>query len=268
VWQILVFLLNSFLFVLIGLQLPAILDDLRGEDIDTAQLILYGGAVTATVIVIRLVWTFVFAYLPHWVFHGLRKRNPVPKPRNVAIVAWMGMRGAVSLAAALALPFTTDAGAPFVERPVILFIVFCVILGTLVLQGLSLPWLIRTLNVESDDADVIEQEARARLRAAEAALERIDDLEREDWTLGESIDRLRGIYRYRRNRFAARFDDDIDHEPIEERSSAWGRMMFEVIDAQRDRIEEMRNAGEITDEVKRSVERDLDLEERRLSEVS
>jgi monovalent cation/hydrogen antiporter len=243
VWQILVFLLNSFLFVLIGLQLPTILDDLRGEDL-------------------------VFAYLPHWLFHSLRTRNPVPKPRNVAIIAWMGMRGAVSLAAALALPLTTDAGAPFDERPLILFIVFCVILGTLVLQGLSLPWLIRTLNVESDDADVIEQEARARLRAAEAALERIDDLEREDWTLGESIDRLRGIYRYRRKRFAARFDDDIDHEPIEERSSAWGRMMFEVIDAQRDRIEEMRNSGEITDEVKRNVERDLDLEERRLSEVS
>ncbi len=114
----------------------------------------------------------------------------------------------------------------------------------------------------------MEQEARARLRAAEAALERIDELEREDWTLGDSIDRLRAIYRYRRNRFAARFDDDIDHEPIEERSSAWGRMMFEVIDAQRERIDEMRNSGEISDEVMRNVERDLDLEERRLSEVS
>ena len=139
VWQILVFLLNSFLFVFIGLQLPTILDDLRGEDLDTAELILYGGAVTVTVIVIRLVWTFVFAYLPHWLFHSLRERNPVPQPRNVAIIAWMGMRGAVSLAAALALPLATDAGARFDERPLILFIVFCVILGTLVLQGLSLP---------------------------------------------------------------------------------------------------------------------------------
>lgn len=218
-------------------------------------------------IVIRLVWTFVFAYLPYWLFHGLRERDPVPRARNVAIIAWMGMRGAVSLAAALALPLSTDAGARFDERPLILFVVFCVILGTLVLQGLSLPWLIRQLDVESDDEDVIEQEARARLHAAEAALERIDGLEREDWTLGESIDRLRGIYRYRRNRFAARFDDEIDHAPIEERSNAWGRMMFEVIDAQRDKIEAMRRAGEITDEVMRNVERDLDLEERRLSEV-
>jgi len=267
VWQILVFLLNSFLFVLIGLQLPTILDDLRGEDFSTTELILYGGAATATVMVIRLVWTFVFAYLPHWLFHSLRERNPVPSPRQVAIIAWMGMRGAVSLAAALALPVATDSGARFEERPLILFVVFCVILGTLVLQGLSLPWLVRLLGVEPDDGDILEQEGRARLHAAEAALERIDELEREDWTLGESIDRLRGIYRYRRKRFAARFDDEVDDVAIEERSSAWGQMMLAVIDAQRDAIEGMRRSGEITDEVKRTVERDLDLEERRLGEV-
>jgi CPA1 family monovalent cation:H+ antiporter len=267
VWQILVFLLNSFLFVFIGLQLPTILDQLRGESIGTSELIVYGSAATATVIAIRLVWTYVFAYLPHVLFHSLRERNPVPKPRNVAIIAWMGMRGAVSLAAALALPVENDAHRRFAERPVILFVVFCVILGTLVLQGLSLPWLIRVLDVEPEDADILEQEGRARLQAAEAALDRIDDLEREDWTLGESIDRLRGIYRYRRKRFAARFDDDVDEGAIEERSSAWGRMMSEVIDAQRDAIEGMRRSGEITDEVMRNVERDLDLEERRLGEV-
>ena len=90
--------------------MPTILEDLRGEDLGTGELILYRGAATLTVIVIRLVWTFVFAYLPHWLFHSLRQRNPVPNPRNVAIIAWMGMRGAVSLAAALALPLTTDAG--------------------------------------------------------------------------------------------------------------------------------------------------------------
>ena len=149
----------------------------------------------------------------------------------------------------------------------ILFAVFCVILGTLVLQGLSLPWLIHLLGVEADDSDVLEQEARARLQAAEAALERIDGLEHEAWTRGESVDRLRAVYRYRHKRFAARFDDAADDGAIEDRSSAWGRMMFAVIDAQRDAIEGMRRAGEITDEVMRTVERDLDLEERRLEEV-
>jgi len=267
VWQIINFLLNSILFLLIGLQLPTILDDLRGSDVSTNDLILYGGVATATVIGVRLVWTYVFAYLPHFVFPKLREQDELPRLRNVTIVAWMGMRGAVSLAAALAVPTVTDAGDEFTERPVILFAVFCVILGTLVLQGLTLPWLIRWLNVEADDDDVLEQEARARLQAAEAALERIENLEREEWTRGESVERLRGIYRYRRKRFAARFDDDVDDGAIEDRSSAWGRMMFEVIDAQREAIEGMRRAGEITDEVMRTVERDLDLEERRLDEV-
>ncbi|HYH87743.1 MAG TPA: Na+/H+ antiporter [Solirubrobacteraceae bacterium] len=264
VWQIITFLLNSILFLLIGLQLPGILDDLRGADLDTDDLILYGGVITATVIVTRIVWTYVFLYLPYLWTPGVDR--PL-KIRKVAIVAWMGMRGAVSLAAALALPATTDDGAEFDERPVILFAVFCVILGTLVLQGLTLPWLIRLLGVEPDDSDVIEQEARARLHAAEAALERIDDLEQEDWTQGDSVDRLRGIYRYRQKRFSARFDDDVDDGAIEDRSSAWRQMMFQVIDAQRDAIDGMRRAGEITDEVMRTVERDLDLEERRLDEA-
>ncbi len=264
VWQIITFLLNSILFLLIGLQLPGILDDLRGAELNTDDLLLYGGVITATVIVTRIVWTYVFLYLPYLRVSGVNR--PV-KARKIAVVAWMGMRGAVSLAAALALPTVTDDGAPFTERPVILFSVFCVILGTLVLQGVSLPWLIRLLNIEPDDGDVIEQEARARLSAAEAALERIDGLEREEWTQGDSVDRLRGIYRYRQKRFAARFDDDVDDGAIEDRSTAWGRMMFAVIDAQRDAIEGLRRAGDITDEVMRTVERDLDLEERRLDEV-
>ena len=264
IWQIITFLLNSFLFLLIGLQLPTILDDLRGADLDTDDLLVYGGVITATVIVTRIVWTYVFQYSPYFFRAGVNRRL---KARTVAIVAWMGMRGAVSLAAALALPTVTDAGDRFTERPVILFCVFCVILGTLVLQGLTLPWMIRLLKIEADDSDALEQEARARLRAAEAALERIDGLEQEEWTRDDSVDRLRGIYRYRMQRFAARFDDDVDDGAIEDRSSAWGRMMFAVIDAQRDAIDGMRRAGEITDEVMRSVERDLDLEERRLEEV-
>jgi monovalent cation/hydrogen antiporter len=264
VWQIITFLLNSILFLLIGLQLPTILDDLRGLDLSSNDLLLYGGVVTATVIVTRVVWTYVFQYSPYFFRTGVDKRA---KARIIAIVAWMGMRGAVSLAAALALPTTTDAGEPFSERPVILFSVFCVILGTLVLQGLTLPWLIRLLRIEADDSDALEQEARARMQAAEAALERIDDLEREDWTRDETLERMRGLYRYRRNRFAARFDDDVDDGAIEDRSTAYGRMMFSVIDAQREAIEAMRRAGEISDDVMRTVQRDLDLEERRLDEV-
>src|SRR5215204_2462203 len=134
IWQIITFLLNSFLFVFIGLQLPSILDDLRGEDIDTNDLLVYGGVITATVIVTRIVWSYVFQYVPYLWTPGIDRGKKI---RSITIVGWMGMRGAVSLAAALALPTVTHAGEPFTERPVILFSVFCVILGTLVLQGLS-----------------------------------------------------------------------------------------------------------------------------------
>src|SRR3954468_16051242 len=105
VWQIITFLLNSILFLLIGLQLPTILDDLRGADLDTDQLLLYGGVVTATVIATRIVWTYVIQYSPYMFKQGVDRWA---KARIIAIISWMGMRGAVSLAAALALPTKTD----------------------------------------------------------------------------------------------------------------------------------------------------------------
>lgn len=262
VWEVLVFLLNSVLFVLIGLQLPVIIDDLRGEDIATTQLIAYGLAVSGTVIAVRLTWTFVFAYLPHWIWKGLRERNPVQAPRNVAIIAWMGMRGAVSLAAALAIPATIESGAPFPQRALILFIVFCVILVTLVLQGLTLPALIRALRVEPDGTSQVE-ENKARKVAAMAALERIDELGAEGWTRDESVERMRGMYQYRVQRFAARFDDG-DDGGYETNTDTYSRMMREVIDAQRRAIDRLRRERVINDQTMRSVERDLDLEESRL----
>jgi CPA1 family monovalent cation:H+ antiporter len=124
---------------------------------------------------------------------------------------------------------------------------------------------VRLLGVDGGDDD-LEQEARARLQAAEAALERIEQLGREEWAPDDTIDRLRGIYNYRRRRFAARFDENEDDGAYEERSSNWLRMMFTVIEAQREAIELMRSRGEISDDVLRHVENDLDLEERRLSE--
>ena len=262
VWQILTFLLNSILFVLIGLQLPTIRDDLGDVALD--EVVVYAAIVTGVVIGTRIVWTYVFQYAPYFFRSGVNWRLKI---RTIGIVAWMGMRGAVSLAAALALPTVTDAGEPFTERPVILACVFGVILGTLVLQGLSLPWLIRLLRIEADDGDALEQESRARLQTAQAALDRLDDLEQEDWTRDDTVERMRGLYRYRRERFAARFDDDVDDGAIEDRSTLYGRMVFSIIDAQREALDAMRRAGEISDDVMRTIQRDLDLEERRMEEV-
>ncbi|MGZ8649350.1 MAG: Na+/H+ antiporter [Solirubrobacteraceae bacterium] len=267
VWQILVFLLNSFLFVLVGLQLRGILDDLGGERYSTGELALYGGLTCLTVVVIRFAWVYLFSYLSPAFFRARRGGKAIAGPRYVAVVGWMGMRGAVSLAAALSLPVTTEQGARITERPLIQFIVFCVILATLVVQGLSLPAVVRVLGVTGGDDD-LEQEARARLLAAEAALERIEQLTSEQWAADETLDRLRGIYNYRRRRFASRFDEDEDYDAYQERSSNWTRMMITVIEAQREALELMRSTGDISDDVLRTVVNDLDLEERRLAEAS
>ena len=254
VWQILVFLLNSVLFVLIGLQLPTVVDGL--DAFGAGELAWYAGAACLAVVITRLVWTFVFTYVPRTLSARLRERDPRVNPRSVFLIGWMGMRGAVSLAAALALP-------PFPERDLVVFIVFVVILVTLVVQGLSLPGVIHALGVERDDTAQLAEEDQARLEAAWAALERIDALGDAEWTYDDSVGRLRALYDYRARRFQARSIHGDDGE-LEHRSRTWARMTHEVIDAQRDALHRLRREGRIDDEVMRRVERDLDLEELRL----
>jgi Na+/H+ antiporter len=255
VWQILIFLLNSFLFVLIGLQLPGLLDELRDADFDVSTVIVYGLLASAAVIVVRIAWVFVLTGF-------LRVRGTHLRQRNVALVAWMGMRGAVSLAAALALPVTTDAGTPFRERPLILFMTFVVILVTLVVQGLSLPLVVRVLGIELDDGEEVE-ENKARKAAARAAIDRIELLTEEEWTREDTLDRMRRQYRYRYDRFAARFDDEVDGDAIESRTNDYLRIVASVLEAQREVLEELSSEGVISDDVRRRVEHELDLEEGR-----
>jgi CPA1 family monovalent cation:H+ antiporter len=260
VWEVTVFFLNSFLFVVIGLQLPSILHSLSGRS--AGELALYAAAVSGAAIVTRLLCVPFVAFLPRYLFRRIRDRDPYPPWQQVVLVGWSGMRGAVSLAAALALPLTTDAGKAFPERDLIVFLTFAVILATLLLQGLSLPVLIKWLDVH-DDAEV-RAEAKARLKAARAALQRLEELRDEDWTRDDTVDRMRGMYEYRTRRFRARFDGSDDDEDYEARSEAYQRAMREVLQAQRDAIVQMRDAGTISSETMHRIERDLDLEDSRL----
>jgi CPA1 family monovalent cation:H+ antiporter len=263
-WEILVFLLNAVLFILIGLQLPVVVDELEGRGLGEATG--YAALVCAVVIGMRFAWLFT---LPHVVRALDRRPQQVARrvgARERAVAGWAGMRGAVSLAAALALPLETDAGAPLPDRDLILFIAFALILVTLVGQGLTLPALIRRLGVTADDDEEEAEEVRARLTAAKAALARLDELEadgagsiRED-TLG----RVRGMYAFRKRRFAARAGLHEPEEDIEERSAAYQGLMRELYVAQRRALVELRNRGEISNDVMHRVERDLDLEESRL----
>jgi len=137
------------------------------------------------------------------------------------------------------------------------------VLGTLVVQGLSLPAVIRLLRLEADDGGAEEEEALARVRAAEAALDRLDELVAESWVLDDTAERLRGAYRFRIDRFSARIDPDGDGK-IEKRSLKYQRLRRELLEAERHAVVELRNTGEISDEVMRRVEHDLDLEVSRL----
>jgi monovalent cation/hydrogen antiporter len=256
VWEITFFLLNALLFTLVGLQLPGILDSLSGYS--SSELVGYALLVGTTVFAARLAWVFATMYVPHM----LRERDPAPSWQAKAVLAWSGMRGAVSLAAALALPLTTDAGAPFPDRDLIVFLTFCVILGTLVVQGLTLPMLIRVFDLEDDMLEE-KEDTKARIHAAEAALARLDELIDEDWVREDTADRLRRLYDFRRSRFLARFDGD-DDGAIEQRSTDYQRLLRELLDAERRAVLDLRRERRISDDVMRRVVRDLDLEEERL----
>jgi monovalent cation/hydrogen antiporter len=258
VWEILVFLLNALLFVLIGLQLPTILEGL--QDQSPATLLGWAAAVSATVVLTRFVFTEVFTRFIRFV-----DRRPVQRERRASwrmrvVSGWCGMRGAVSLAAALALE------EDFPYRNIVLFLTFAVIFATLVIQGLTLPALIKALHIEDDGADERE-ELIGRRASVEAALERIDELSGAEWTRDETAERMRMMYEYRQRRFAVRageLDDAEGIDAFETRAYRYQKMVRSVLSAQRDTLVDLRNRGEISNEVMHRLERELDLEEERL----
>jgi CPA1 family monovalent cation:H+ antiporter len=253
-WEILVYLLNAVLFILVGLQLHPILSGVSGQSV--ASLVGQATLVSGVVIAVRLAWEFTVPYLTR-----LLDRRPAQVTRRMGarerlVLGWSGMRGAVSLAAALALP------KDFPQRDLLVFLTFAVILATLVVQGLTLPSLIRRLRVRGDDAEERE-EVRARLVATDAALARLEELAGEEWTRDDTVERLRGLYQFRHRRLKARagiFEDD----GTEDRSLAYQRLVRELLEAQRHAIVRLRNQGTISNDVMHRIERELDLEDTRL----
>jgi Na+/H+ antiporter len=253
-WEVLVYLANAVLFILVGLQLRPILDGLG--DAAVAVLIGQGALVSAVVVAVRLGWGFSVPYLVR-----LFDRRPSQVMRRVGakerlLLGWSGMRGAVSLAAALALPLS------FPLRNLILFLTFSVILATLVVQGLTLPALIQRLRFVQDDAEERE-ELQARLAATHAAIDRLDELAGADWTRDDTVERLHGLYDFRRRRLKAR-GGYLKDDGTEDRSLAYQRLVRELLQAQREAIVRLRNQGAISNDVMHRIERELDLEDSRL----
>ncbi len=266
VWQALQLVLESLAFLLIGLQLPTAVAELRG--ITASRLVMSSAAVFATLVLVRLVWVCLFAYVPRMLSAGIRSREPAPTLRQITVLGWAGMRGVVSLAAAFAVPMTTLSGAPFPGRPQLVFLTFVVVVGTLLLQGLTLPWLIRKLGVRGDEArtDALA-EAAAQDKAARAAAERLDQLLAEQHANGEqsdiperAADVLRGWNVRRRNAAWERLGRD-DAEIGESPAAAFKRLRLEMLAAERETFIAERDNGRIDDEVLRAVLHGLDLEE-------
>jgi CPA1 family monovalent cation:H+ antiporter len=258
VWNVLVFVLNGLLFLLIGLQLRHLLDSLGDRPL--ATVIGEATLVSLAVIVLRLLWVFPATYLPRWLFPRLRARDPYPGWRNVLIVAWTGLRGGISLAAALALPLSIQAGQPFSERDRLIALTFGVILATLVGQGLSLIPLIRWLGITSNGTPEQERQ-RARRAAAQAALTRLQELAGQEWVPETLLMDLRAHYEEKARHAAEHLDGTLP--PHEEEMASHRRLYREIIQAERGAVIGLRDQGKIDDEVLREMERELDLEDQR-----
>ena len=250
-------LIDGLVFVLIGLQLPSIVDGLGARSWGTR--IWYAAAVGLAVVAIRLLWVRL-------AFEDRRPRGARPigrmslglnKPERL-VIGWAGPRGVVTLATALALPFQTNAGTPFPERDLIIFLAFGVIIITLVGQGLTLPMLIRRLNF-ADDTSEEEERRLARRESAKAALAKIDEYVEEDWITGEVAESLRAPYR---RMF------ELDGTPSDERDldeaqpGQHMRQLFgEIVGVQRETVRNLNMQGEISDSIRRDFENMLDLQE-------
>jgi len=261
-WNMVEFLLNGFVFILIGLELPGSLRSLTGYSL--GQLVWYALIISVAVILIRILWVFPASYIPRLLFKRLRERDPYPAWQHVAVVAWTGMRGVVSLAAALALPLTLRDGAPFPGRDLILFLTFCVILATLVLQGLSLPFLIRWLGIKDDRAGEKEERA-ARLEANRSALARLKEIAERDPAKADALQRLRIEYEDRIRQLES-YEPETADAPSHLFSSEYEALSYEALKTERRTILRLRNESVINDEVLRHIQRDIDLAEVRLRE--
>ena len=263
-WSIVIFVVNGLAFLLIGLQLPTVIADVEGYA--PGELLWMAVAVSLTVVVVRLLWIYPATYLPRWLIPSLARRDPAPPARVPLILGWGGMRGAVSLAAALALPTTID-GEPFPGRGLVIFLAFSVILVTLIGQGLTLPALIRALGVE-DDGSIDREEAHGRRVATEAALARLEEMRSEVPGHLPLLDQLKERYEHRGEHIHEDGDpevvpdpDDMTPEQVEEMEH--DEIRRSVILAERLAVLELRDRGEISDVALRAIERDLDLDELR-----
>jgi monovalent cation/hydrogen antiporter len=255
-WDTVIFILNGVIFILIGLQMRTVLSHIQEHSFST--LLWYGFLVSMATIIARIVWVFPGAYLPRWFSRGIREREPGISVRNVSIVAWSGMRGVVSLAAAMALPLAFEDKTPFPNRDLIIFLTFAVIFATLVIQGTTLPILVKKLGLK-EDVGGQEGEDEARLKIASSVIEHIE----ENYSLGLNdsvLAQIKSKYEMRIQRLSNNADNKLSMTEIKE----FHQLQRKLIAHERTYLETLNKDKQINAEALRKLERELDLEDARI----
>ena len=266
VWESLTFIINGLVFVLIGLQLPYMLAAIRGYSL--RQLIFYGLCFSGIVIALRMLWVYPGTYLAYAIRKGLLRQNESwPGSRKIFVVGWTGMRGVLALAAAISLPEMLEDGSPFPQRNLIIFMTFCVILVTLVLQGLTLPSLIRALGLAGASGNNKEEE-EARREILQAALAWLEGSQAREQKLDLAIYKeLSRNYRKRLEILRDRGEEESEDDHREHLALQDHRIeaMRDVLRVERETALRLRNEGKINDEVLRHIQYELDLSETKLA---
>ena len=259
VWDALTFVLNGIVFVLIGLQLPYVTGQIGG--MSRVVLLEYGVGFSLVAIAVRMAWVYGETYIAYLVRHSILKTQvEKPEPRRLFVIGWGGMRGVLSLAAAVSLPYTLPDGRPFPQRSMIIYLAFCLIVATLVLQGLTMPWLIRRLGLcEAEHLNTEEQEARrVLLREAIVHLDRRRSKDRDQSAmLGELI----ATYQRRLDAIPAAHEERTQGLTDQTRRS---EAILTVLQVEQEALIRLRDENLIDDEVLRTLQRELDLEESRV----
>ncbi len=256
-WSTVIFVINGLIFILIGLQLPTVLDGLDAWS--TTELVWYGLAVSAATILLRFLWVFPATYLPRILVPKINETDPRPPWQAPAVIGYAGLRGVVTLAGALALPLEVDGGGPFPQRALVIYLSFCVILATLVGQGLTLAPFVRWLGI-ADEHLSEQEELLARRETTIAALNRLTELRTEPWVPALTAKLLNAELEHRLEHYPESLSaDDTDGDHLE----AHERLRRELLEVQHTTVLHLRNEGRISDEVLHRVQYDLDLEAQR-----
>lgn len=258
VWESLTFILNGLVFVILGLQLPYILGAIH--DFTLPHLVVYGFLFSVLVILLRIIWVFPGAFLAQFIrSHLLHQQHYKPTANGILIVGWTGMRGVIALAAALALPEVMENGQAFPQRDLIIFLAFSVILVTLVLQGLTLPPLVRALGLAVVPGPDSEEEA-ARREILQAALAHLENARAKDEGQFEPLyDDLRGHYETQLTALSEDRQEEMESATAYHHKHE--RLVRDLLRVQRQTAVRLRNEDHINDEVLRKLERELDLRE-------